>query len=121
MKDNGKLLLKIVSAVFMIFGVIAAIVSFIALITTSVLGTGWLITTIILLLVNAVQVVIGFMGLKKSDDASQANFFIVIGFIFAMLELLSMITYFTVWGLIGFLLPILYIIGGYMLRNSEAK
>lgn len=121
MKDNGKLLLKIVSAVFMIYGVIAAIVSLIALITTSGQGTGWLISTIILLLVNVAFIIIGFLGLKKSDDLSQASFFIIIGFVLAVLELLSMITYFSVWGFIGFVAAVIYIVGGYMLRNSEAK
>ncbi len=121
MKDNGKLLLKIVSAVLMIFGVITAIVTFFALIGPAGAGTGWLISMIILLLAGVAEVITGFMGLKKSDDRSQANFFIITGFLLAILDLVSMISYFTVWGLIGFILAALYITGGYMLKSSKAE
>jgi hypothetical protein len=121
MKSNGKLLLKIVSAFFMIFGVIAAIVTFIALIRPTGTGTGWLISTIILLLASVAEFITGFVGLKKSDDHSQANFFITIGFMLAVLELASIIAYFSVWALIGFIVAILYITGGYMLRNSKTE
>jgi hypothetical protein len=119
--DNGKMLLKIISAILIIFGVIAVVVMFIALITVSGLGAGWLAASIILLLASVVGIIIGFMGLKKSDDPSEAGFFIVTGFVLAILDLISMIIFFTVWGLIGFLLPILYIVGGYMLRNINAE
>lgn len=120
MKDNGKLLLKITSAVFMIFGVIAAIVSLIDLLTKTG-DTGWLISVILLLIASVAEIIIGFMGLKKSDDHSHANFFMTTGFALAILELLSMILFFTVWGLIGLILSVLYIAGGYMLRSFVVK
>lgn len=120
MKDNGKLLLKITSAVFMIFGVIAAIVSLIDLLTKTG-DTGWLISVILLLIASVAEIIIGFMGLKKSDDRSNANFFMTTGFALAILELLSMILFFTVWGLIGLILSVLYIAGGYMLRSFVVK
>lgn len=119
MNDSGKLLLKIISVIFIIFGVIATVVSVIALITTSGLGVGWTIASVILLASSVIELIIGFVGLKKSDDPSQANFFIVTGFVLCILMLISMIMSFSAWNLIGFALPVLYIVGGYMLRGAQ--
>ncbi len=116
MNDNGKLLLKITSAVLMIFGVIAGVVALIDLINMTG-STGWLISIIVLLLASVAGIIIGFMGLKRSDDSSQANFFIAAGVVLAILELISMIAFFTAWSVIGFIAAVLYIIGGYMLRS----
>jgi Ca2+/Na+ antiporter len=120
MKDGGKLLLKIISVIFIIFGVIATVVSVIALITSTGLGTGWVIASIILLAASVIELIIGFMGLKKSDDPSQSNFFIVTGFVLGILMFVSMIMNFSAWNLIGFALPVLYIVGGYMMRSARA-
>lgn len=116
---NGKLLLKIASSIFIIFGVIAAIVSFIALIKSTGSGTGWQTGTILLLLASVIELIIGFIGLKKSDDASQSSFFIVTGFVIIILELVSMILEISAWNIIGFLLPVLYIAGGFMMRSTD--
>ena len=120
MKDTGKLLLKIASAVLMIFGVIAGIVAIIDLISKTG-STEWLISTIIVLLASVAEVILGYMGLKRSDDPLNSNFFVVTGFALVIVELICMIIHFTAWSLIGFLLPILYIAGGFMLRTSEAE
>jgi hypothetical protein len=108
MNDGGKLLLKIISVIFIIFGVIATVVSVIALITATGLGAGWVVASIILLASSVIELIIGFVGLKKSDDPSQANFFIVTGFVLGILMLISMIMSFSAWNLIGFALPVLY-------------
>ncbi len=120
MHDAGKLFLKIVSVIFIIFGVISTVASVIALVTLKDTGTGWVVASVVLLISSAIELVIGFIGLKKSDDPSQANFFVVTGIVLAILMLVSMVLGFSVWSLIGFLLPVAYIVGGYMLRMREA-
>jgi hypothetical protein len=119
MNDGGKMLLKIISVIFIIFGVIATVVSVIALITSTGLGAMWVVASVILLAASVAELIIGFVGLKKSDDASQSNFFIVTGFVLGILMLISMILGFSAWNLIGFALPVLYIVGGYMMRGAR--
>ncbi len=121
MNDGGKILLKVISVIFIIFGAIATVVSLIALITSTWLGVIWVIASIILLISSIIELVIGFVGLKKSDDPSQANFFIVSGLVLVILMFVSMIMSFSAWNLIGFALPVLYIVGGYMMRNAQSR
>jgi len=113
------MLLKVVSVIFIIFGAIATIISIIELTKLAGASTGWVIASIILLLASVIELIVGFIGLKKSDDRSEASFFIVTGAVLSVLTLISMIIGFSAWGLIAFALPVLYIVGGYMLRNSE--
>jgi len=119
MKDSGKVLLKVISVIFIIFGVIAVIASLIALFTLSGLGTAWVVATIILLISSLIELIIGIIGYKKSADPGESNFFIVTGFVLGILMLISIVMSFSVWNLIGFILPVLYIIGGYMLRSAQ--
>ncbi len=120
MNDGGKMLLKIGSVVLVIFGVIATVVSIIALINSMGYGAIWVVATILLLISSVAELIIGIMGLRKSDDKSEANFFIITGFVLVILMIISLIMSFSAWNLIGFLLPILYIVGGYMLKNAES-
>lgn len=133
--SNGESILKITSIIFIVFGVIAAIVSLIALIGsatfTGVVGGyapaaavgGFLIFGSILALISsALEIVIGFLGLKKCTDPAQFNFFIITGGILVVLGLVSLISSFTVTGLISFILPGLYIYGGFLLKKeAEAQ
>jgi hypothetical protein len=119
MKDSGKVLLKVISVIFIIFGVIAVIASLIALFTLSGLGTAWVVATIILLISSLIELIIGIIGYKKSEDPGESNFFIITGFVLGILMLISLVMSFSVWNLIGFILPVLYIIGGYMLRSAQ--
>lgn len=129
MNAPGKTLLKVVSILFIIFGAIALIVSIIALIGASVVAAlvplaGILIVgTIIMIIVSVLELVLGIIGLKKCGDPSQANFFIVSGIILCVLALVSLIFSiagggFNVTSLIGFVLPILYIVGGFMNKKA---
>ena len=117
MNDNGRLFLKAISIIFIVFGAIATIVSIIALINLSGAGTGWVVGTVLLLISSLVALIIGIVGLKKSEDPSEANFFIFTGFILGIMMLISLVMSFSIWNLIGFVLPVLYIIGGYMQRK----
>jgi uncharacterized membrane protein len=119
MHDTTKLFLRIVSAVLIIFGVIASVAIVIGLTARRDAGAGWLVATVVLLISTVAETAVGFIGLRKSRDQSQANFFVATGFVLGILMLLSMILGFSVWSLIGLTLPVAYIVGGYMLRVRE--
>ena len=127
MNAPGKGMLKVVSILFIIFGAIATIVSIIGLV-----GSAWLaaatyglagmfvVAMVIALIVSVLELVIGIIGVKKAADPTQANFFIVTGIILCVLALVSMILSFQVTSLIGFVLPILFIVGGVMNKKAVA-
>ncbi len=119
MHDTTKLFLRIVSAVFIIFGVIASVAVVIGLTTRRDADSGWMTAALVLLISTVAETAIGFIGLRKSKEPSQATFFVVSGIAVGILMLLSMILGFSVWSLIGLILPVAYIVGGYMLRVRE--
>ncbi|MFZ5975010.1 MAG: hypothetical protein ACOYU3_06345 [Bacillota bacterium] len=123
--DSASNILKISSILFIVFGVIAAIISLIAVVGSGVVtayagvfGGALLFVSIIALLSSALEIIIGFLGLKKCNDPSQANYFIVTGAVLCGLGLISMISSFSITGLISFVLPGLYIYGGSMLKKA---
>lgn len=139
MNAPGKGLLKTVSILFIIFGAIATIVSLLGVLGSAVLtsvageygaaavGGMLMIVTIILLIVSVLELVLGIVGLKKSGDPAQAQFFIVTGIILCVLSLASLVlgiigeTGFNPMSLIGFVLPVLYIVGGNMNKKAVAQ
>jgi len=132
MNAPGKGLLKTVSILFIVFGAIALVVSLFAVFVSAAatVYTGGfaailLIATILMLIVSVLEFVIGIMGVKKSADPTKAGFFIVTGIVLCALALVSTIMSiagesFSVTGLIGFVLPILYIVGGNMNKKAVA-
>lgn len=133
MDAPGKGILKVVSILFIIFGAIATIFSIIALVGSAALtsltdGLGvvqglsgiLIVASIIALVGSAAELVIGILGVGKSDDVSKCMFFIVTGFVLCAINLISMIMFFQVTSLIGFVLPVLYIVGGFMNKNAKA-
>lgn len=128
MNAPGKGMLKVTSILFIIFGAIATIVSILGLIGAGMIsavtmGATAILTVamVLLLLVSVAELVIGIIGIKKSGDPTKAMFFVVTGIILCVLTLVSMIMSFQVTSLIGFVLPVLYIIGGFMNKNATAK
>lgn len=130
MDAPGKGILKTVSILFIIFGAIATVISligvlgFAALSTTGgVIGAGLggllMVAAVLLLIVSALELIIGIVGLRKSGDPHKAGYFITTGIVLCILSLVSMIIGiiaggFTLTSLIGFVLPILYVVGGVM-------
>jgi hypothetical protein len=127
----GKTMLQVVSIIFIVFGAIATIVSIIALagsalLTAAVGGFGalFLVVSIIALASGVLELIIGILGLKKSKDPSKANFFIGWGIAMCVINLITMILSFLPgaafsWtSLIGFILPVLYIVGGVMNKKA---
>ncbi len=134
MNAPGKTLLKVVSILYIIFGALFALLALFSLFMGSIIaslvssyvgdisamlgGAVGFLLFIILLIPAAVDLIVGILGLKKCDDASKANFFIVFGFILGILALISVITAFTVMSLLGLVLPVLLIVGGFMNKNA---
>ena len=134
MNAPAKGLLKTVSILFIIFGVIATIISLIAVLGSAVLtsmagivgaalGGILLVVTILLLGVSVLEFILGIIGLKKCADPTKANYFIVSGIILCILSLVSLIIgivngSFQYTGLVGFVLPLLYIVGGVMNKKA---
>jgi hypothetical protein len=137
MKAPGKGILQVTSVLFIVFGAIATLFSLIALIGSAALtslagqvegasglvaaaGSMLLIASLILIFSSVLEIVIGILGLKKCANPAQANFFIVTGIVLCVITLVSMIMSFSVLSLIGFVLPILYIVGGFQNKNANA-
>lgn len=127
MNAPGKGMLKVTSILFIVFGAIATIVSILAvagagLLSAATMGaTNLIVVAAVILLISSVaMLVIGILGIKRSSDPSKAMFFIVTGIILCVLNLVSMIMNFDWSSLISFVLPVLYIIGGFMNKNATA-
>ena len=138
MNAYGKGLLKVVSILFIIFGAIATVILIIGLIgyamADSIGGLAGIIivTLILILVVSVLELIIGIVGLKKCGDPTKGRFFITTGIILCALSLVSLILSiaggsFDVTSLgiktgtltiIGFVLPVLYIIGGSMNKKA---
>lgn len=133
MDAPGKGLLKAASVLFIVFGAIATFLYvlgfFASAALTSIIGGvstaaaiaagGLLMAGIVIhLIVSVLELIIGIIGLKKSDNPDQANYFITVGFVLAALALLGIIFSYRFTGLIALVLPILYIVGGYMNKSS---
>jgi hypothetical protein len=136
MNAPGKGILKVVSILFIVFGAIATVVSlFFTLVPLLVDPTGLVMAAyaamglamgsvvaalIIGIIASILELIFGIMGVKKCADPAKGKFFIVSGIILCVLTLISMILLFSVTSLIGFVLPILFIVGGFMNKKAVA-
>lgn len=134
MDAPGKGILIVVSILFIIFGAIAAVISLVGVLGSAALsaaggGFGYavggilMVATVLILIVSVLELILGIVGLRKSGDPDKAGYFITTGIVLAILSLIPMVinlSYgsFSVTGLIGFVLPILYIVGGAMNRRA---
>lgn len=122
MHTPAKTLLKVVSVLFIIFGAIAAVISAVGLAGGALIGgvVGGVIVaaTVVLLILSLLEFIIGIMGLGRSGDPERAGFFVVSGAILCVIALISLMLSFQVTSLIGFVLPVLYIIGGRMNKRT---
>lgn len=128
MEAPGKGLLKVVSVVYILFGAIMTLLVILALFGINVIFPAATTTGaeilgildlggILFMIAVVLELIMGIVGYRRSDEPSHSSFFITIGVILGIVALISMIVRFTVWSLIGFILPVLYIIGGAMNRR----
>jgi hypothetical protein len=130
MNAPGKTMLKVVSIIYIVIGAICALLMILSLFFGSLLASiagnifgalGGLLggaLFIVFLIPAAADLIIGIIGVKFCDDPSKASFFIVVGFIMSGLMLISLFGAFSIWNLIGLILPILYIVGGFRNKNA---
>lgn len=135
MQAPGKTLLKVVSILFIVFGAIATILSVIGIAGAAMLagmagelggaavGGILVVAMIVMAVVSVLELVLGIMGVSRSGKAEQAKFFINTGIVLCVLAAVSMIMSiaggnFQITSLIGFVLPVLYIVGG--TQNKKA-
>jgi hypothetical protein len=136
MDAPGRSLLRVTSILLIIFGAIDAFISIFSLACTSFLsnaatgitgsaaagtavGVILAIAAILLLAAGVLDLVLGIMGLKKCGDPAQANYFIICGIVLCVVPFISMVMSFQITSLIGFVLPALYIVGGYMNKKAS--
>lgn len=134
MNAPGSGLLKVISILYIIFGAIFAVLMLLSLalgpvisnLTEGVLG-GYAsilggILFVVFLIPAAVDLVIGIIGVKKAGEPSAALFFIVIGIVLAALTLLGMFTSgISIASLLGLVMPVLFIVGGFMNKNAVSS
>ena len=134
MNAPGQTLLKVVSILYIIFGALFALVALLSLFLGSLLtsfvtslvgdygalvgGAVGIVLFIVFLIIAAVDLVAGIIGVKQCGNPSKATFFIVFGFILGGLSLISFITNFQIGNLIGMVMPVLFIVGGFMNKNA---
>lgn len=127
---KGSTLLKVVSIIMIVFGAIALIVALlsiagIAVLIASGIGTallyGALVVSIIQCIIFFVAGILGVVYAKKKEKAGTV---IVFGIVLIILNVLSIILSVVSGGqvnasvIISFILPVLYLVGGYLNKNS---
>lgn len=133
MNAPGKGILKIVSIMYIIFGSIFALLMLLSLFLGSLLAS-WAgslfgafsalvggLLFVAFLIPAAVDLIVGIIGFKNSDVPSKAQFYIVTGIVLTALTLILLMFSFTIWGVIMFAMPVLYIVGGYMNKNTAPQ
>lgn len=125
MEAQGKVMLKVTSILYIVCGGLWALGALIALVASSMIADmafgiwAWLgsYVAIVFLIMAAVNLVIGIIGVKQCADPSKAMFFIVTGIVLGVLAFISIFSSFLT-GLIGLVLPVLFIVGGFQNKNS---
>lgn len=133
---RGKGFLKVTGILMIIGGAIGIIMAIVAMVgagataslfydTTGVeLAVGLLILAgVVSLIGGALELVTGILGVKNCGDPSKATICIVFGIIVAALCIISNIIYFSgVFSLLlGLVLPVLYLIGAFLNKNSVSQ
>lgn len=127
MNAPGKVMLKTASIIYIVIGGLLALVALISFFVAGISDAfgplasfgalGGAVIGVVLLIAAAVDLVVGIIGVKNT---TKSTFFIVFGFILGGLTLLSMINGFNPWLLLGLVLPVLFVVGGFMNKNAAA-
>lgn len=124
-------LLKVVSILFVVAGAFALITSIFTAAGSALLaylgihsGVTMTAAMVVSVIMGVLEIVFGSMGLRRCAMPAQGRFFIVSGVVLCAVQLLNMILhsinlgFLIVFGLLGFVLPALYIVGG--IKNIKA-
>ncbi len=131
MQAPGKGLLKVVSILFIVAGGFATLSSIVGtagsawLSSIGVLSGGMMIAAMISsVIIGVLEILFGILGIKRCENPTEGGFFITAGGILCALQLLNMVLhsigigFVQVFGLLGFILPVLFIVGG--VKNKSA-
>jgi hypothetical protein len=133
MDTPGKVMLKVVSIVYIVFGCIFALLMLFALFLGSAMSAllgSWLgslsawvggMLFLAFLIPAAVDLVVGILGVRYADNPEKSQFFIVTGIVLTVLTVLGLVFSFNVGGIVMFVMPVLFIVGGYMNRSAAVR
>lgn len=125
MQAPGKGLLKVVSILFIVAGGFATLSSIVG-----TAGSAWLsrigvssggmmmAAMISSVIIGVLEILFGILGINRCENPTKGGFFIMTGGILCGLQLLNMVLhsigigFVQVFGLLGFILPVLFIVGG---------
>lgn len=129
---KGKGFLKVIGILMIIGGGISIIIGILALVGASALAAVlgsiglWYVATFLVLAGAALELAAGIVGVKNCDKPEKANVCIVMGILVAVFSILGNIlssvagSDFNVFSMLsGLLLPILYIAGAVMNKQSQ--
>lgn len=127
MNAPGKGILKVASILYIVFGGLWALLAIIGFFAAGFIADffgpfaafgaiGGIFVGLVFLIAAAVNLVVGIIGVK---NPTKSIFFIVFGFILGALTLISLISSFSIWLLLGLVLPVLLIVGGFMNKNAS--
>ncbi len=127
---KGKMMLKVVGILYIIFAAISIITGLIAILgggiaATASAGVGGLVILggIVIIVGSILGLVAGILGVKNCDKPEKAQTCFVLGIVlivFAALDLIGAISgNSSIWSaLVGLVLPILYTVGAYQNKQS---
>jgi peptidoglycan/LPS O-acetylase OafA/YrhL len=115
--SEGKFLLKAISVLMMVFGLVVAIYAIVYIVTPEDVDN-WTTAAVLLIITCLLEFIFGIIGFRSSDDPGRAMFFIVTGLIAAILAIISMFMAITQWTVVSLVLPVYYIVGGVLLRKA---
>lgn len=87
---------------------------------SSALSIGVIIALVLGIIGGAAELVFGIIGMKNYANPAKGNLFIVGGIVLCVIFLASVVLYFSWFAAIDFVLPILFIIGGFMNKKAAA-
>jgi len=131
MEAPGKGMLKAASILFIVFGGIAGLFALLTLIGSATISSiffGYgariasgilVILSALLIVICAVEVIVGILGLKKCGDPLQYNYFIIAGIIFCVFAGLNLLSGVRLGSLVGLVAPVLYVVGGNQNKNAR--
>ena len=113
MNAPGKTLIKVVSIIYFFGAAINIITGAIALVVSPAIG-------ISAIAFGLYQIFLAAMGLKYCNEPEKAQTLLIIGVVAIVWIIIQMIVTFTPIGLVGLLLPILYLVGAFKNKNFKA-
>lgn len=115
--SEGKFLLKTISVLMMVFGLIVAIYAVFYMINPEDVKN-WTTAMVLLIITCFLELIFGAIGFRSSDDPGRANYFLITGIVAVILAIVSMIMAVSQWTVVSLVLPVFYIIGGTLLRKA---